>query len=98
MIFSSTNTMSQRLLMKRKAVCLEHPMQIDSGGIATVRFSRGTIRAEMKYTSSALISLKYVFTRNYEIKLLDHYVKIAISVFIFLHLHLTLYLKLYNIR
>lgn len=29
-IFSSTNTMNQCLLMKRKAVCSEHPMQIDS--------------------------------------------------------------------
>ena len=53
MISPSTNTMSQRLLMKRKAVCLEHPMQIDSGEIAIVRFSRGTettIHGEMKYT------------------------------------------------
>lgn len=33
-IFSSTITVNQRLLMKRKAVCSEHPMQIKSGEIA----------------------------------------------------------------
>lgn len=33
-IFPSTITVNQRLLMKRKAVYSEHPMQINSGEIA----------------------------------------------------------------